>query len=88
MLTTLRTSHSCMGYCLLHSPHMVIGYCASQLGHLPRVSNVSNAWLHLPHLHSAPSGGATLQLGQANPARRGIFSRFSSTRACCRPPSN
>jgi len=31
-LAAAGTSHSCIGYCRLQSPHMVVGYCAAQLG--------------------------------------------------------
>src|SRR5271165_4781485 len=84
--STVAVPHWLTGFCCPHSRHRVWANCIPQCGHFAQFSNVSKACPHCPHFQYSPTGGAALQLGHANPSRRGSLAMRNSARACCKPP--
>ena len=66
--TRFGTIHSPMGCTPPQSKHFVTANWAAQCGQTACVWNVSNDFLHCPHIQKPPTGGAALHLGQTNPS--------------------
>src|SRR5208337_4663215 len=77
--------HAFIGYWAPQSKHLVTANCAAQFGQRARVWKMSKGFPQRLHLQKAPTGGAALHAGQANPSWRGNLAIRNSARACFSP---